>query len=706
MSANFTPDKNTIAPLKPFRFWCQKILPLVYDDSLSYYELLCKVVDYLNKTMEDVDLLSEDVSNMFTAYGQLENYVNIEIKDIKDWTEEHVGELESFVNNYFDNLNVQTEINNKLDAMVLDGTLTTLVYNAFHVEAITTVQSDVAAWIAANLSQETGYVIDKSLSVSDAAADAAVVGGYIDYIKEYIGVYDDSILTVDNSYIDYDGYSGTSNNFHRSAPIEIPTGIEKLLITKAGILANATGCVVAFFTNDTITHGNFISGVGTDTGITPDDAVEVTIPANAKFMVFSGRKLNDFEVSYYVINATDKLMETKHDVDLVVNGVLVNYVSGLITNDGQITTGNNNNFYSSEIKKAEFETLHITAKDGYIFSLCSYDDGNFVSRSGWYTHSNGEIVITNNYDYRINLATAASGTGKTIDEMLANYIIHVNGNDLPSIRRMIEDQPGTVWLSKISACQASGKVIHFSFDDVYEVLFELITDTPISIWDNTTMAALKAVHDATGACFTLNCFNECSDEPTYDISNMPNTWTSEWQAAKSWLKFAFHANDDTTTYATDTTAAVDYTKFVNAVYAFTEDYECIDTVARLGFFAGTLEQVKAIKELPHGIIGLLAADDSRIPYYLDQTETDQINNHGRYYDVNNELFFIKSLPRIDSTLSADEIAYIESVTNIADKYIEVFSHSMDTDRLSRIQTVSTWANNHGFTNGFLCDYFK
>lgn len=39
--------------LKHFKFWCQKILPLVYDDSLSYYEVLCKVVDYINKLLVD-----------------------------------------------------------------------------------------------------------------------------------------------------------------------------------------------------------------------------------------------------------------------------------------------------------------------------------------------------------------------------------------------------------------------------------------------------------------------------------------------------------------------------------------------------------------------------------------------------------------------------------------------------------------------------
>ena len=82
----------------PFRFWCQKILPAVYDDSLSYYELLCKVVDYLNKVMED------DI-----------NVVNL------------VNELEEFVNNYFNNLDVQEEINNKLDAMAEDGSLLALI---------------------------------------------------------------------------------------------------------------------------------------------------------------------------------------------------------------------------------------------------------------------------------------------------------------------------------------------------------------------------------------------------------------------------------------------------------------------------------------------------------------------------------------------------------------------------------------------------
>ena len=46
------------------RFWCQKVLPLVYDDSLSYYEVLCKIVDYLNNMIEDNKLVEEDIEEL------------------------------------------------------------------------------------------------------------------------------------------------------------------------------------------------------------------------------------------------------------------------------------------------------------------------------------------------------------------------------------------------------------------------------------------------------------------------------------------------------------------------------------------------------------------------------------------------------------------------------------------------------------------
>lgn len=62
--------------VKKLRFWVQKVLPLVYDDSLSYYELLCKVVDKLNETIEMYDKLPDMVSEIEQAIAQINEWIN------------------------------------------------------------------------------------------------------------------------------------------------------------------------------------------------------------------------------------------------------------------------------------------------------------------------------------------------------------------------------------------------------------------------------------------------------------------------------------------------------------------------------------------------------------------------------------------------------------------------------------------------------
>lgn len=57
MSDIFSEDTNEMLS---FRFWCQRVLPIVYDDNLSPHELLCKVVEYINKLIEgEQQLLTE-----------------------------------------------------------------------------------------------------------------------------------------------------------------------------------------------------------------------------------------------------------------------------------------------------------------------------------------------------------------------------------------------------------------------------------------------------------------------------------------------------------------------------------------------------------------------------------------------------------------------------------------------------------------------
>lgn len=87
--------------LKHFKFWCQKVLPLVYDDSLSYYEVLCKVVEYINKIIDDengtlaqieglrseLEVVKQWIANFNTKYAEeiIKNYlatmIFVEISD-------------------------------------------------------------------------------------------------------------------------------------------------------------------------------------------------------------------------------------------------------------------------------------------------------------------------------------------------------------------------------------------------------------------------------------------------------------------------------------------------------------------------------------------------------------------------------------------------------------------------------------------------
>ena len=92
-------NNRNIKPISPFILFCQKVIPLAFDESMSYYECLCALTNYLYNEVVPA------VNNNADAVTELQNYVK----------------------NYFDNLDVQDEINNKLDEMAESGQLADIV---------------------------------------------------------------------------------------------------------------------------------------------------------------------------------------------------------------------------------------------------------------------------------------------------------------------------------------------------------------------------------------------------------------------------------------------------------------------------------------------------------------------------------------------------------------------------------------------------
>ena len=92
---------QVISPLKKI---CMTIgeLPTSYLETMTYYEMLVWFTNYLRDTVIPV------VNNNGEAVSELQKYYI---------------ELQDYVNNYFDNLDVQEEINNKIDDMIESGEL-------------------------------------------------------------------------------------------------------------------------------------------------------------------------------------------------------------------------------------------------------------------------------------------------------------------------------------------------------------------------------------------------------------------------------------------------------------------------------------------------------------------------------------------------------------------------------------------------------
>lgn len=90
----------------PFMCYCAKVIPLAFDESMSYYECLCNFYNYLkNEIMPAINNNAEATSELQDLFIELQNYVD----------------------NYFENLNVQEEINNKLDDMAEHGELADII---------------------------------------------------------------------------------------------------------------------------------------------------------------------------------------------------------------------------------------------------------------------------------------------------------------------------------------------------------------------------------------------------------------------------------------------------------------------------------------------------------------------------------------------------------------------------------------------------
>ncbi|UWH95144.1 MAG: GDSL-like Lipase/Acylhydrolase family protein [Bacteriophage sp.] len=143
-----------------------------------------------------------------------------EMFDAQDELVKSYKALYDFVNQYFTNLDIQTEVNKKIEEMKDSGELLNLLKP--------TVSNEVSAWLTSNITNPSNPPIDKSLTVENAAADSKVVGERLlkdglSYSKQFSesAFYKGSSISNKTdvngtSYISFDNYNKaeTGTNTH------------------------------------------------------------------------------------------------------------------------------------------------------------------------------------------------------------------------------------------------------------------------------------------------------------------------------------------------------------------------------------------------------------------------------------------------------------------------------------------------------------
>lgn len=118
-------------PLPPFKWFILENFPYIEEDfdALTNWQLFCKLGKEMNKIIEKTNLTGEQVEQLTNAFN----------------------ELKAYIDNYFENLDVQDEIDNKLDEMAESGQLTDIIAQYLQLAGVLAYDTKTAMKNATNL---------------------------------------------------------------------------------------------------------------------------------------------------------------------------------------------------------------------------------------------------------------------------------------------------------------------------------------------------------------------------------------------------------------------------------------------------------------------------------------------------------------------------------------------------------------------------
>ena len=271
----------------------------------------------------------------------------------------------------------------------------------------------------------------------------------------------------------------------------------------------------------------------------------------------------------------------------------------------------------------------------------------------------------------------------------SNTDIDPDNKSLPRVQNYIEEQ------------LVDDKIFHLSFDDVIQCFEDISENEYDSLFENSTFAWMKNVHDKYGVVISCYVYYE---KEKFNLSQCTDKYRTEFANNSDWLRFGFHTINADTSYE-EGIIIDDYNKTITELERIVST-QAIDNVIRLQSFKGSYDGMNELIRTAHEpVIGFLTADDKRKSYYLETEDNNYIYCHDVLKKEN--CYFISTDLRVEYITDVNQKLKELSTDawNNQLNYLEIFSHewALSVEVRENIEKICKYAAENGYKFQFFED---